>query len=121
MAKSLSKLYFAEFTDKRTHEKFYKFGYTRFHDAAARFRVEPEQYAQYDIKILASFVGPAQAVYGAEDMLKSLFPKNLRVEVNFSGVTEIVKLTEEEVTKIIRAYAKMKSTYAKETISRSAQ
>ena len=99
----MSKVYFAKFINKHPGKEFYKIGHTRYSDAARRF--DRPGYENWEIRILAStYTG--EDVLGAialEEVLKHLYPKNLWVEEKFSGVTEIVALTDTQAQRIIDA------------------
>jgi len=106
------KVYLARFTNKSTGEvDFYKFGHTRNYDAAERFKVEPEQYSQWDIKIMKTVYGPIDEMKGVEELFKVLYPKNIWLEEKISGVTEIVKLGKEQVDDIIGVMDKLNQKY----------
>ena len=95
------KLYFARFTDRRDGQLFYKIGQCYQYDAAERFKVEPEQYNNYDIKIMASAWGPPDAVDIWEQELLGIKEKDFWVEGKFSGITEIRKFNWVEIGHII--------------------
>lgn len=106
------KVYLARFTNKETGEvDFYKFGHTRNYDAAERFKVEPEQYRAWDIKIMKTVYGPIDEMKGIEEAFKALYPKNLFIEQKISGVTEIVKLTKDQVDHIIHSMEILNQKY----------
>lgn len=98
---SIGKMYFARFTDKKTNETFYKFGHTSSWDALERFGHEPEQYAKWDIKIMKTVAGPLDEMKGIEETFKAFYPKNFWLEEKISGVTEIVKLSRDQVNEVI--------------------
>lgn len=108
------KIYFVEFTHKDTQKKFYKFGYTKYGDVMKRFSQEesikfnndPNQYADFDIRVIASAWNDFDKVAEQEKILLGRYPKNIWVEdyigvkdktYKFSGVTECVSLTREQV------------------------
>ena len=95
------KLYFARFTDKRDGQKFYKIGQCYQYDAAERFKVEPDQYKNYDIKIMASAWGPPAEVDLWEQELLDIKEKDFWIEGKFSGITEVRKFDADEVGDII--------------------
>lgn len=84
------KVYLAEFTNKKTGDKFLKFGVTSKYDAADRFR-DPE-YNPWNIRILASAYGTKQQVEEVEQQFHKKYPKNFWLKEKIRGVTEIVKL-----------------------------
>lgn len=109
------KVYFVEFTHKETGKKFYKFGITKYGDVMKRFSVEesikfgndPGQYDDFDIRVIASAWNDYAHVVEQEKILLKRYPKNIWVEeyvgvtdktYKFSGVTECVSLTSEQVT-----------------------
>lgn len=112
----MSKAYMMEFTDRKTGKQFYKFGVTRHHDALKRF-ARPE-YNDFDIKCVASIVGNDEAVIFLESALLAFFPKNIWLEEylgderqwdNFSGITEIVSLTEDQYKLAVRIFYNVKT------------
>jgi hypothetical protein len=106
------KVYLARFTNKSTGEiDFYKFGHTRNYDAAERFKVDPEQYNKWEIKIMKTVYGPIDEMKGIEETFKVLYPKNLFIEEKISGVTEIVKLEKSQVNDIIAYMDKLNQKY----------
>jgi len=103
------KIYLVEFTHKQTQKKFYKFGITKYGDVMKRFSKEesirfdnnPNQYEDFDIRVLASAWNDYDEVYEQEKILLNMFPKNIWLEeylgtpeknYKFSGVTEIVRM-----------------------------
>ncbi len=88
-----AKVYLAEFTDKRDNSSFLKIGYTGYKDAADRFRYDPGQYSNWDIRILCTAYHPSKTtIEEKEEELKKKYPKNFWLEEKIDGVTEIVKL-----------------------------
>ena len=103
------KIYLVEFTHKQTQKKFYKFGITKYGDVMKRFSKEesirfdnnPNQYEDFNIRVLASAWNDYDEVYEQEKILLNMFPKNIWLEeylgtpeknYKFSGVTEIVRM-----------------------------
>jgi hypothetical protein len=103
------KIYLVEFTHKQTQKKFYKFGITRYGDVMKRFSKDesirfdnnPNQYEDFNIRVLASAWNDYEEVYEQEKILLNMFPKNIWLEeylgtpdknYKFSGVTEIVRM-----------------------------
>lgn len=112
----MAKCYMMQFTDKVTEKVFYKFGVTSKADAMERFAY-PE-YDDFEIKCVASMWGSAEAVVFLEAALLEFFPKNIWLEEylgdnrkwdNFSGITEIVQLNEEQYKKAVRIFYNVKS------------
>ena len=109
------KVYFVEFTHKQTKKKFHKFGITKYGDVLKRFTAEesarfgnnPNQYSDFDIRVIASaWTNTTGECEQQEKFLQRMFPKNIWVEdylavkdkqYKFSGVTEVVSLSETEV------------------------
>ncbi len=103
------KIYLVEFTHKQTLKKFYKFGMTKYGDVMKRFSKEesirfdndPNQYEDFNIRVLASAWNSYEEVFKQEKILLNMFPKNIWLEeylgtpdknYKFSGVTEIVRM-----------------------------
>ena len=106
------KVYLARFTNKSTGEvDFYKFGHTRNYDAAERFKVSPEQYSKWDIKIMKTVYGPIEEMRGIEELFKVLYPKNIFIEEKISGVTEIVQLDKNQVNSVIDYMDRLNQKY----------
>jgi hypothetical protein len=114
----MAKVYFCKFTDKRTGKFFYKFGHTSKNDVLERFSTLYEsRYAEFDIKAVCSIRGELPWCQQIEEIFKALYPKNIWLEDflgderewnNFSGITEIVSLTEEEYNRVRIAFYKVK-------------
>lgn len=111
----MAKFYMAEFIDKVTSKKFYKFGWTNHNDALKRF--EDSSYSDFDIKILASVYGTQDEVKLIECVFLSLYPKNLWLETylgddrkwdGFSGITEIVNLSDDQYSQALGAIYRIK-------------
>jgi len=96
------KFYIAKFTKKNNGKHstiFHKFGVTTFKNAEDRFKVEPEQYEDYDIKITGTIICETKAkAEEVESFFKQKYPKNINLlveehehmpELGFSGITEI--------------------------------
>lgn len=115
----MAKVYFCKFTDKQTKKVFYKFGHTKYSDVLKRFDKQfDERYEQFNIKCVASINGDIEWCRQIEEMLKALFPKNIWLEQyfgdertwdNFSGITEIVELNDNEYTRICKAFYRLKA------------
>ena len=115
----MAKVYFCKFTDKATLKVFYKFGHTSHSDVLKRFDTffDP-RYGAFDIKCVASIYNEdVKWCQQIEEMFKALFPKNIWLEEylgdsrtwdNFSGITEIVSLTNEEYKRVVSAFYKLK-------------
>ena len=99
------KFYIEKFTkknDKKGLDRatiFHKFGVTTFKNAEDRFKVEPKQYEDYDIKISCTIICETKAIAEeVESFFKQKYPKNINLVVEdhkhmpklgFSGITEI--------------------------------
>lgn len=114
----MAKVYFCKFTDKKTGYFFYKFGHTSKDDVLDRFDVKYDsRYGEFNIKAICSIRGDIKWCQQTEEMFKALFPKNIWLEEyfgdertwdNFSGITEIVDLTEDEYKKVTNAFYAIK-------------
>ena len=108
------KIYFVEFTHKQSRKKFYKFGITKYGDVmkrfseeeSIRFKNDPKQYDDFNIRVIASAWNEYEQVAEQEKILLKKYPKNIWVEeyvgtinktYKFSGVTECVSLTYDQV------------------------
>jgi len=115
----MPKVYFCKFTDKATNKHFYKFGHTSHNDVLKRFDLKYDpRYGEFDIKCIASVYGSLQWCQQIEELFKTLFPKNIWLEEffddqrkwdNFSGITEVVNLTDSEYVRIRQGFYKLKS------------
>ncbi len=106
------KVYFARFTNKTTKQLFYKFGHTRNYDAMDRFTHDPDQYKNWDIKIMCTVYGPIDQMIGIEEALKAIYPKNLWIDEKISGVTEIVEFKDAtNVKHIIESFKRLSTRY----------
>ena len=94
------KLYLARFIHKASGDQFYKIGQCYNYDAQERFLFDPEQYHNYDIKIMASAWGPADEVDEWEQNILSIKPKDFWIKEKFSGVTELRRYNELELSDI---------------------
>ena len=101
----MTKLYMCKFVHKNTQKIFYKFGFSNKWDVLERFDTKYDsRYGDFDINCVASIVGTMEWCQTAEEIFKSMFPKNIWLEEylgegnwdNFSGITEIVDLTPEQ-------------------------
>lgn len=112
----MAKLYLVEMTHRGTNQRFHKVGWCKSYDVLERFSPAtsvaygnpPDQYADYDIRVLASAYGSFDQVKQAEQTLKQRYPKNLWIEDSFSGITEIVWLDPDrrlDVINDIKLYA----------------
>ena len=105
-----------EFTDKVTSKKFYKFGWTSHSDALQRFK-DPV-YDSFDKKCVASLSHQSLEVVKALELaFLCMFPKNIWLEEflgddrkwdNFSGITEIVHLDDQEYHRAVRVFYNVK-------------
>lgn len=120
----MAKVYMCKFVDKRTGKVFYKFGHTTKADALERFDSKYDQrYSEFDITCVASAYGTLEWCQGVEHAFKAMFPKNIWLEEffgddrkwdNFSGITEVVFLTEERYNQAREMFYRMKQQVAKE-------
>jgi hypothetical protein len=114
----MAKVYFCKFTDKQTNKVFFKFGHTSKNDVLERFNTSYDlRYGQFDIKAICSIRGELQWCQQIEEIFKVLYPKNIWLEDylgderqwnDFSGITEIVYLTQEEYNRVRTAFYKVK-------------
>jgi len=88
------KAYLVEFTSKEDGSTFLKFGACNDRNAEDRFKHEPEQYADYDIKVLAS-ISPNKnninymKMGKVEQYFLKKYPRNTKYfKKNFSGISE---------------------------------
>ena len=81
------------------------------------FRSFDSRYSEFDIKCVASIVGDLTWCQQIEEVFKALFPKNIWLEEffadertwnDFSGITEIVSLADDEYERIRNAFYKLK-------------
>lgn len=110
------KFYFAQFKHKRSKRSLYKFGITKHMDANKRFSVSeskkfgrsPKQYADFDIKILASIpCKSGKEAHALEQKFLSHFTKTVALEYYFkeskakykdmSGVTELRQMSYDDL------------------------
>ena len=105
------KLYLARFTQKESRDQFYKIGQCYNYDAEARFLFDPEQYDNYDIKIMASAWGPADQVDKWEQKLLDIKPKDFWIKEKFSGVTELRRYNKEELSDIFNTLKRLSSEW----------
>ena len=113
----MAKAYFCKFIHKSTGKIFYKFGHTSLNDALRRFDIKYDtRYGEFDISCVASIYGDIEMCQGIEYVFKALYPKNIWLENylgegnwnNFSGITEIVSLNQEEYDKVRKAFYNIK-------------
>jgi len=120
----MAKVYMCKFADKRTGKTFYKFGHTTKSDALERFNVKYDsRYGEFDITCVASQYGSLDWCKGVEHAFKAAFPKNIWLEEffnderewnNFSGITEVVYLTEDRYNQAREMFYRMKHIVEKE-------
>lgn len=117
----MSKVYMMEFTDKVTGKQFHKFGYTSHADALKRF--DRPEYSEFNIRCIASINGSEEQVKLMEHFFLAAYPKNIWLEEylgtnrtwdNFSGITEIVHLTDEQKNHATRTFYNLKQRLTKE-------
>ena len=113
----MARVYFVKFEHKSTGKILFKFGHTTLADALKRFDVKYDsRYGDFDITCVASIYGNIQMCQGIEHAFKALYPKNIRLEEylgegnwdNFSGITEMVDLSQEEYDKVRIAFYNIK-------------
>ena len=107
------KLYLAKFKKKLTGQIYYKIGQCYQYDAAERFKVESEQYKDYDITIVASAWGPAEEVDKWEGIILDSKDKEFWINDNFSGVSELRVYTIQEVVKLVNAFKHLQEAWYK--------
>ena len=112
------KLYLARFTHK-TGDMFYKIGQCRNYNAEDRFLHDPDQYVDYDIKIMASAWGPEDEVDAWEERLLNIKKKDFWVEGKFSGVTEIRKFDKGELSYVFNTFQMLSSKWYEERVTTS--
>lgn len=99
----MPKMYFAEFTDTETGQKFQKFGHTSHNDAMVRLNRIVEEYPKFTVKVLAGvYHHNVEYCQGVEETFKLLYPKNFWLEEKISGITECVVLEYETRNDIIK-------------------
>lgn len=114
----MAKVYFCKFTDKKTCKVFYKFGHTSKDDVLDRFNtVYDQRYGEFNIKAVCSIRGDLKWCQQIEEIFKALYPKNIWLEEffgdqrtwdSFSGITEIVELSDSEYNKVTKAFYAVK-------------
>ena len=114
----MAKVYFCKFTDKKTKQEFYKFGHTRKSDVLERFDPKYDsRYSEFDIKAVCSIRGDIKWCIQIEELFKALFPKNIWLEEylgdsrtwnNLSGITEIVRLSQDDYKRILKGFYTIK-------------
>ena len=109
--KTFTKAYLVEFTDKRDGYKFLKYGATNDYDVTKRFEYEPEQYKNYDIRVIGSIYANQNNVNykrmgEVEEYFLSKYPRNTKYfKNNFSGISETYQpANERERKKMIREF-----------------
>ena len=106
------KLYLAVFREGTTGDYcFHKFGHTSYHDAADRFKYEPEQYSKWDITIMKTVWGPEEDILKLEEEYQKRYPKTFWIEEKIGGVTEITKLKPDDVKKVIEEFSLLSEKY----------
>ena len=103
--KTFTKAYLVEFTDKRDGYSFLKFGATNDYDVTKRFEYEPEQYKNYDIRVIGSIYANQNNVNykrmgEVEEYFLSKYPRNTKYfKNNFSGISETYQPANEKERK----------------------
>ena len=106
------KLYLAVFKDGITGDYcFHKFGHTSYHDAADRFKYDPGQYSKWDITIMKTVWGPEEDILRLEEEYQKRYPKTFWIEEKIGGVTEITKLSKDDVRKVIEEFSLLGEKY----------
>lgn len=99
------KLYLARFDNAATGDlDFYKFGHTSFHDAADRFKYDPDQYKKWKVTIIKTVWGPSEDILNLELEYQQKYPKNFWIEEKIGGVTEITRISPVQVKNIINEF-----------------
>ena len=105
-----------EFTDEKTGKQFHKFGWTQHADALKRF--DDPSYGDFKIRCVASINGDLDQVQLMEKFFLAAYPKNIWLEEylgderkwnGFSGITEIVNLSEEQKMHATRTFYNLKA------------
>ena len=121
----MPKMYIAEFsgkTDKNNHETFLKIGHTGKNDAMKRFSDYPNDYANWDIRILATaYHHDIDRCRGAEAAFQAVYPKydfisnkSLYIEEKINGVTEIVRLKPQQRYHLIQQVRNLSERWKRE-------
>lgn len=101
----MARVYFAEFYNSKTNEIFYKFGHTKSWDAQKRLDRITSEYPQFNARVLASiYHQDVEKCIELEEEFKARYPKNFYLVEKISGVTEIVKLTPNQVSDINKEF-----------------
>lgn len=119
-------LYFVKFTERVCGKSFYKFGYTgqnvqkRFdpYFANSRYFDDRFKYLEFSIEEISTVMCTLDFAKRAEKLLKDKFPKNFYLETylnkpynyynnGFTGITEVVLLSDELVSEIKDTYKKL--------------
>jgi hypothetical protein len=104
----MCKVYFAEFSNKKTGEVFYKIGYTSYKDALDRFKIKGKQYESWDIRILSTiFCESTNMAKVVENTIREFYPKNFWLEEKISGVTEIFKVKRPEYLELLARFRRL--------------
>lgn len=107
------KLYLVRFDYKdKSKPSFYKFGITSSYDVLDRFK-NFGNYDQWNIKVICTAYGPAELVEAKEVELLSKYPKNFYLKEKIKGVTEIVKLTREQVNEAVATIKQLSNEWYK--------
>ena len=104
----MCKVYFAEFSNKKTGEVFYKIGYTSYKDALDRFKIKGKQYESWDIRILSTiFCESTNMAKVVENTIREFYPKNFWLEEKIGGVTEIFKVKRPEYLELLARFRRL--------------
>jgi hypothetical protein len=114
----MAKVYLCKFTDKKTGKFFFKFGHTSKFDVLERFHTKFDQrYGEFEIKAVCSIKGDLAWCQQVEEEFKVKYPKNIWLENflgderkwdNFSGITEIVSLSEARYKEAVKSMYSLK-------------
>lgn len=104
----MCKVYFAEFSNKKTGEVFYKIGHTSYKDALDRFKIKGKQYESWDIRILSTiFCESVNMAKVVESTIREFYPKNFWLEEKINGVTEIFKVKRPEYLELLARFRRL--------------
>lgn len=114
----MAKVYLCKFTDKKTGKFFYKFGHTSKNDVMERFDTKYDaRYGEFYIQVLCSIRGELSWCQEVEEIYKFNYPKNIWLEEyfgddrkwdNFSGITEIVSLSDAQYKRVVKSLYSLK-------------
>ena len=108
------KLYLARFRHKVNDLEFFKIGQCWQYDATERFLFESEQYEDFNIKIMTSAWGPENEVEEWEQRFLKIKDKDFWLPGKFSGITEIRKFNQAELTYLFAQFKRLSSKWYEE-------